>query len=81
MTIALEKEFEWYLANQTALVEKYDGKVIAVKNGEVIGVGGEDVQVVTECVKTYELGTFLVQRVGPGDEHYTQRFHSRVTFR
>ena len=34
----LDQEFQFYLDNQDAMVEKYDGKVIAVKGGKVLGV-------------------------------------------
>jgi len=33
-----------------------------------------------ETSKKFELGTFLVQKVEPGTESYTQTFHSRVAF-
>lgn len=35
---------------------------------------------VSETKKAHELGTFLVQKVAPGTEAYTQTFHSRVAF-
>ena len=38
MSIALKEEFDFYLANQDAMVERYDGKVIVIKAREVIGV-------------------------------------------
>ena len=37
MSSDLRKEFEWYIANQETMVEQYDGKVIVIKNGEVLG--------------------------------------------
>ena len=67
----LERAFKWYLANQDALVEKYDGKVIALREGEVLGVYDTDLTAVTETRKSYEQSTFIVQRVSEGDGDYT----------
>ncbi len=73
---ALKKEFDFYRANQDELVAKYDGKVIAIKDGEVLGVFESDLAAVTEVQKTHPLGTFLVQRVSPGEEAYTMIINS-----
>lgn len=80
MESPLKREFEYYLANQEALVRKHKGKFIVVKNREVIGVYDDQATAVSETEKTHELGTFLVQKVEPGNEAHTQTFHSRVAF-
>ncbi len=67
MESPLKKEFEYYLAHQTELVEKYNGKFLVIKNEEVIGIYDDQVQAVTLSRKSHELGTFLVQKVEPGD--------------
>lgn len=72
------RAFEWYLANQDVLVEKYDGKVLAIREGEVLGVYGTELAAVTETRKRYEQGTFIVQRVSEGDEAYTAIINSPV---
>ena len=72
------RAFEWYLANQKALVEKYDGKVLAIRDGEVLGIYDTELTAVTETRKRHEKGTFIVQRVSEGDEAYSATFHSRV---
>jgi hypothetical protein len=74
----LQSEFEYYLAHQDELVQKYGGKVIVIKDHAVIGVYDSDIQAVTETVKEHELGTFLVQACEPGRNSYRQTFHSRV---
>ena len=78
MSEGQNRAFEWYLANQDALVEKYDGKVIAIKDGEVLGVYDSELAAVTDTRKRHEQGTFIVQRVSEGDEAYTATFRSRV---
>lgn len=80
MESPLKREFEYYLANKKALVRKHKGQFIVIKNCEVIGVYEDQATAVSETQKTHELGTFLVQKVEPGDEAHTQTFHSRVAF-
>ena len=80
MSTDLKKEFEWYIANQETMVELYDGKVIAIKDGEVLGAYETELDAVLETRKHHEQGTFIVQRVSAGEEAYTQTFHSRVAF-
>ena len=76
----LEKEFKYYLDNQTELVAKYDGKFIVIKDENVIGVYATEIEAYTESKKTHEVGTFLIQRCSPGVNDYTETFHSRVVF-
>ena len=71
MSTPLQLEFDFYLANQAEMVAKYDGKVIAIKDSEVLGVFESDLEAVTEVQKSHPLGTFLVQRVSAGTEAYT----------
>ena len=80
MDKALEKEFDYYLQNQEELVNKYNGKHIVIKDCKVIGFYNSDIEAVEETAKNHELGTFLVQLCSPGNENYTQTYHSRVAF-
>ncbi|MFV2073636.1 MAG: hypothetical protein ACC742_13410, partial [Thermoanaerobaculales bacterium] len=76
----LKREFHYYLEHQDELVEKYNGKVIAIKNREVIGVFNSLLEALTETCKDHEIGTFLIQKCSPGDDDYSMTFHSRVCF-
>jgi hypothetical protein len=76
----LKDEFEYFLKNKEELVKKYNGKYIVIKNLQVIGVYDSEIEAVDETSKKEEMGTFLVQKCEPGDESYTQTFHSRVSF-
>ena len=76
MSSELTREFEFYLAHQEEMVEQYDGRVIALKGGRILGVYDSELAAVTELQKSHALGTFLVQRVTPGDSAYTQTFYS-----
>lgn len=80
MSSPLQAEFDFYLAHQAAMVEKYDGKYVAIKNGEVLGAYDDEMTAVTETQKSHELGTFLIQKVSQGDSEYSQTFHTRVVF-
>lgn len=77
----LKKEFDYYLAHQSELVEKYNGKFVVIKDGQVIGAYDKELTAIAEAQKLgHKAGTFLVQFVSPGDTAYKQTFHSRVVF-
>jgi len=76
----LQDEFDFYRANQADLLKKYKGRVVVIKSGNILGDYDDEPTAVRETQKTHELGTFLVQRVTPGDAAYTQTYHSRVAF-
>jgi hypothetical protein len=80
MEVSLKEEFEHYLSNQDDLVSRYNGKVIVIKDKNVIGVYDTQIEAINETQKSHKLGTFLVQKVEPGESAYTQTFHSRVAF-
>ena len=74
----LKDEFDFYLAHQDSFVEKYNGKVIVLKNHEVIGVYQSKAEAFAEVAQEHEKGTFLIQGVSEGDREYTAAFRSRV---
>ena len=76
--LELEKELEYYKANQEELVRKYEGKFLVIKNQEVQGVYNTEIEAYNEAKQKFELGTFLIQKSLPGQESYTQTFHSGV---
>ena len=80
MSKPLEKEFEYYIENQDSLVEKYNGRILVIKDSKVIGDFDTESEAIQETMKKEELGTFLVQKCEPGSDSYTQTFHSRVAF-
>ncbi|MDR2840908.1 MAG: hypothetical protein LBV75_06550 [Paludibacter sp.] len=76
----LEKEFEYYLKNQDALVKNYNNKFIVIVGESVVGAYETYADAYFSSIKTLELGTFLIQKCTEGEEAYTQHFHSRVAF-
>lgn len=77
----LEKEFQFYLNNQDQLVKEYNGKYVVIKGEEVVGAYASEAEAYFESTKTLKAGTFLIQLCRPGEEAYTETYHSRVTFR
>jgi hypothetical protein len=78
MESQLEKEFQYYLDNQDELVKKYNGKLIVIKNLEVIGSFDSEIDAIEAMEGKHELGTFIIQKCEHGNTNYTQTFHSRV---
>ena len=56
----LLEEFNYYLENQGKFVDKYDGKVIVLKDKKVVGVYASIGQAYWGAQEEYELGTFLI---------------------
>ena len=80
MSSPLKPEFDYYRQHQAELVRQYNGKFIVIKNRSVLGAYDSQQRAVSETRKQHELGTFLVQKVEPGEASYTQTFHSRAAF-
>ncbi|MEI7532871.1 MAG: DUF5678 domain-containing protein [Verrucomicrobiae bacterium] len=80
MSANLKSDFKFFLEHQKELVKKYNGKYIAIKGGVVLGAYESELTAIQETAKKHKIGTFLVQYVEPGEESYTQTFHSRVAF-
>lgn len=78
VNLELEKELEYYKTNQEELVRKYVGKFLVIKNQEVQGVYDTEIEAYNKAKEKFELGTFLIQKSLPGQESYTQTFHSRA---
>lgn len=76
----LEKEFQYYIDNQQELVKKYNGKFLVIIGEEVKEVYDTFEDALLKSQEKYELGTFLIQECLPGEENYTQTFHTRAVF-
>lgn len=76
----LEKEFKYYIANQKELVKKYNGKFLVIIGEEVVSSYDSYEEALSESQKKYELGKFLIQHCLPGEDSYTQTFHTRAIF-
>ena len=64
----LRDEFEHYLTNQAKFAEKYEGKVLVIKNKTIVGVYDNESEAIRESSQNYELGSFLIQRCSADPE-------------
>lgn len=76
----LEREFKYYLSHQKELVKKYNGKFIVIVGEEVVGAYDTFEKALVESQDRFESGSFLIQECLPGEEAYTQTFHTRAIF-
>lgn len=76
----LDKEFQYYLNNKEEFIKEYLGKFLIIKDETVEGVFNTEIEAYSFGKSKFELGSFLIQQCLPGDENYTQTFHSRVIF-
>jgi hypothetical protein len=78
----LDQEFKYYLEHQSELVKSHFGRYVIIKGEAILGDFGTEIEAIIHAknVLKLQLGTFLVQHCMPGEENYTQYFHSRVMF-
>ena len=76
----LNQEFNFYLAHQKELTEKYNGKFLVIIGEDVVGSYDSFESALLESQKKYQIGKFLIQQCLPGEDSYTQTFHTRVVF-
>ncbi len=74
----LQKQLEYFKSHQDELVKKYEGKFLVINEQKVQGAYVTEMEAYTVAKKKFELGAFLIQQCSPGQESYTQTFHSRV---
>ena len=74
----LKKQLEYFKSHQEELVKKYRGKFLVIKDQGVQDVYDTEIEAYTDAKKKLGLGNFLIQLCLPGQESYTQTFHSRV---
>lgn len=78
--MTLDREFAYYKEHQEELVRQYEGKYLVIVGEAVISAHASELDAYESAKVTYPLGTFLIQHCLPGQDSYTQTFHSRVTF-
>ncbi len=78
--MSLEKELQFFKKNQDDLLRQYEGKFLVIKDEKVAGVYDSEVQAYNEAQKQFALGTFLIQQCLPGNEGFSQTYHSRAIF-
>lgn len=66
-----KKELDFFIDNQDSLVNQYQGKVLVLKDQQVVGVYQTPLEAYLEAQKSYEIGTFMIQPCEPGPQAYT----------
>ena len=74
----MKSQLDHYKECQQELLKKYEGQIVAVKDGEVLGVFPTKTDALEETSKNHSPGSFLIIKCTKGDEEYTRRFRSRV---
>lgn len=66
-----DTELKFFKENQPDLVKKYGGKILVIKDTEVVGVYETTIEAYINALKSFQLGTFMIQPCTPGPEAYT----------
>lgn len=74
----LQDELDFFIANQDELVRKYQGKVLVLRNREVVGVFDTPLDAYLDAESRFEPGTYAIQRCTPGPEAYTVTVSSSI---
>lgn len=72
----LKALFQWYLDNQSKLVEQYNGKYLVIKDNQVAGAYNDENTAYFEAESKYGLGNFIIQLCTPGEEAYTVNMYT-----
>ncbi len=76
----LRDELDFFIANQEELVRKHRGKVLVLRNREVVGVFDTPLAAYLDAQSRYEPGTYAIQKCAPGPEAYTVTIASSMSF-
>ena len=74
----LQKQLDYFKSNQEKFVKKYNEKFLVIKDQRIQGVYDSEIEAYTNAKDKFGLGNFLIQQCLPGQESYTQTFHSRI---
>lgn len=72
----LQKNLDWYIANQQELSAKHNGKVLLIVDQKLIGDFDSMNDAYAAAVKTYAPGTFTLQPCSPDADSYTLTLYS-----
>lgn len=64
---ALKKELEAYERMKPELLRKYQGKVVAIKDGRLVGVYNSEEEAFNDVLKKYGFVPVLIKRIKEGE--------------
>ena len=70
----LEKEFKYFVDNQSDLFKQFPDRYIVIKGQKIIGVYDSKIDAYFETQEEHELGSFLIQYCSLDQETFTQNF-------
>ena len=66
-----EKELDYFITHQCELLQQYRGKILVLKDENVVGAYQNVLEAYTKAQEKYEVGSFMIQPCEPGPEAYT----------
>jgi len=76
----LDKEYKYYESHKEELIQKYAGKFIVIVESKIVGDFDSREEALTQSVKKFKIGTFLIQEIKSNSSDETMMFHSQVAF-
>ncbi len=74
-----KEDFEYFLDNKEEFLAQHSGKVLAIKDKQLLGVYGDVTTALEDVLEQgHEMGSFILQKCVPGDEEEKVVFRSRV---
>ena len=67
----LEKNLDWYIANQQELSAKHNGKILLIVDQKLVGAFDSMNDAYAAAVKVYAPGTYTLQPCSPDSDSYT----------
>ena len=66
-----EKELDFFINHQDELVKKHEGKILALRGEEVVGVYDDTLEAYTKSQDQFPLGEVMLQPCVSGEYAYT----------
>lgn len=76
--MSLKTEFDFFRDKQAELVKDYNGLYLCIVGEKVEGAFPTEVEAYQYGKDEFGIGKFLVQACIPGEDGYSETFHSRV---
>lgn len=67
----LNKNLEYFIQNQDALVKQHKDKFLVIKDCQIVGVYDTALQAYLQSKEQHKPGTFTIQPCSPGPDAYT----------
>ena len=80
MTKPLEKEYEYYKEIRGELAREHNGKLVAIKGRQVLGIFDDYGQAAEVVYVEHEYGTVLMQELGRDHEYFAGYFPAPEPF-